>query len=121
MFQTFTECLNELWHYKECKDFIDSNTFVYIDPPYRPLTQTDAFTSYSENGFTDKEQRELGDFVNEISNKGTMILVSNSDPKNTDKNDKFFEELYKPFEIRHVYASRAVNSKGSGKGKLSGF
>ena len=82
--------------YKECKDFIDSNTFVYIDPPYRPLTQTAAFTSYSENGFTDKEQRELGDFITEISNNGAMVLASNSDPKNSDINDDFFDDLGTP-------------------------
>ena len=82
--------------YKQCKDFIDSNTFIYIDPPYRPLTQTAAFMSYSENGFTDKEQRELGDFITEISNKGAMILASNSDPKNSDSNDDFFDDLDVP-------------------------
>ena len=49
--------------YKECKNFIDKGTFVYIDPPYRPITQTSAFTSYSENGFSDKKQIELGDFL----------------------------------------------------------
>ena len=64
--------------YKECIDFIDSNTFVYIDPPYRPLTPTAAFTSYSENGFSDKEQIELSNFISEISNKGAMVLASNS-------------------------------------------
>jgi len=82
--------------YKECKDFIDSNTFVYIDPPYRPLTQTAAFTSYSENGFTDKEQIELGNFITEISNKGAMVVASNSDPKNSDINDDFFDDMGVP-------------------------
>ena len=105
--------------YKECKDFIDSNTFVYIDPPYRPLTQTAAFTSYSENGFTDKEQIELGNFITEISLKGAKVLASNSDPKNTNENDNFFDDLYKNFEIKRVFAARAINSKGSGRGKLS--
>ena len=52
--------------YSDCKDFIDSETFVYLDPPYRPLTQTSAFTSYSENNFSDKEQLELGKFITEI-------------------------------------------------------
>ena len=46
-------------NYSQCKDFIDSKTFVYLDPPYRPLTETAAFTSYNENGFGDKEQIEL--------------------------------------------------------------
>ena len=55
--------------YSECKSFIDSQTFVYIDPPYRPLNATSSFTSYTENGFGDKEQIELGKFVDEISAK----------------------------------------------------
>ncbi len=105
--------------YKECKDFIDSNTFVYIDPPYRPLTQTAAFTSYSENGFTDKEQIELGNFITEISLKGAKVLASNSDPKNADINDNFFDDLYSHFEIERVSASRMVNSNAKKRGAIS--
>lgn len=78
--------------YKDCKSFIDNKTFVYIDPPYRPLTQTAAFTSYSENGFSDKEQVELGAFIKEISAKGAKIVASNSDPKNADADDNFFDD-----------------------------
>ena len=105
--------------YKECKDFIDSNTFVYIDPPYRPLTQTAAFTSYSENGFTDKEQIELGNFITEISNKGAMVVASNSDPKNSDINDDFFDNLYSKFEIERVSASRMINSNAKKRGAIN--
>ena len=105
--------------YKQCIDFIDSNTFVYIDPPYRPLTQTAAFTSYSENGFTDKEQRELGDFITEISNKGAMVLASNSDPKNSDINDDFFDDLYSKFEIKRVSAARMINSNAKKRGAIN--
>ena len=105
--------------YKECKDFIDSNTFVYIDPPYRPLTQTSAFTSYSENGFTDKEQIELGNFITEISNKGAMVVASNSDPKNSDINDDFFDDLYSQFEIERVSASRMINSNAKKRGAIN--
>ena len=105
--------------YKQCKDFIDSNTFVYIDPPYRPLTQTAAFTSYSENGFTDKEQLELGDFITDISNKGAMVLASNSDPKNSDVNDEFFDDLYSKFEIKRVSAARMINSNAKKRGSIN--
>ena len=59
------------------------------------------------------------EFIKEISNKGAKIVASNSDPKNADIDDNFFENLYKAFEIRHVFAVRAVNSKGSGRGKIS--
>ena len=105
--------------YKECKDFIDSNTFVYIDPPYRPLTQTAAFTSYSENGFTDKEQIELGNFITEISNKGAMVLASNSDPKNANENDNFFDDLYGDFIVDRVLAKRSINSNGKKRGQIN--
>ena len=105
--------------YKECKSFIDDKTFVYIDPPYRPLTQTAAFTSYSENGFTDKEQIELGNFITEISNKGALVLASNSDPKNTNSNDNFFDELYSHFQIERVSASRMINSNANKRGAIN--
>lgn len=105
--------------YKECKNFIDKGTFVYIDPPYRPITQTSAFTSYSENGFTDKEQIELGAFITEISNKGAFVLASNSDPKNADKNDNFFDDLYCNFDIERVSASRMINSNAKKRGAIN--
>lgn len=105
--------------YKKCKSFIDDKTFVYIDPPYRPLTQTAAFTSYSENGFTDKEQIELGNFITEISNNGAMVLASNSDPKNANENDNFFDDLYSQFKIKRVSASRMINSKAKKRGAIN--
>ena len=80
--------------YDKSAEFIDENTFVYIDPPYRPLTQTAMFTSYNENEFNDEEQIKLADFVKEISKKGANVLVSNSDPKNADENDNFFDDFF---------------------------
>ena len=105
--------------YKDCGTFIDKKTFVYIDPPYRPLTQTAAFTSYSENGFADKEQIELGNFITEISRKGAVVLASNSDPKNADKNDDFFDKLYANFKIERVSASRMINSNAKKRGSIN--
>ena len=104
--------------YSECEDFIDENTFVYIDPPYRPLTATASFTSYSENEFGDKEQIELGKFVDRISAKGAKVVVSNSDPKNTDENDCFFDDLYSSYTVKRVSAKRMINSKASGRGSI---
>lgn len=105
--------------YSECEDFIDENTFVYIDPPYRPLTATASFTSYSENEFGDKEQIELGKFVDKISAKGAKVVASNSDPKNADDNDNFFDDLYAKYNIDRVSAKRMINSKASGRGDVS--
>ena len=108
--------------YKECKDFIDSNTFVYIDPPYRPLSQTAAFTSYSENGFSDDDQKTLYKFIKEmITEKNAKVLVSNSDPKNTDVNDNFFDDLYDKnhFQIKRVSAARMINSNAKKRGAIN--
>lgn len=108
--------------YKECKDFIDSNTFVYIDPPYRPLTQTAAFTSYSENGFSDDDQKTLSIFIKEmITEKHAKVLISNSDPKNTDVNDNFFDDLYDKnhFQIKRVSAARMINSNAKKRGAIN--
>lgn len=97
--------------YKDCADFIDSNTFVYIDPPYRPLTETASFTSYNENEFGDQQQIELGRFIDEITEKGAKVVASNSDPQNTDVNDNFFDDLYARYSIYRVLAKRMINSK----------
>jgi len=105
--------------YSKCADFIDDNTFAYIDPPYRPLTATASFTSYSENEFCDKQQIELGKFVDEIAAKGAKIVVSNSDPKNSDESDSFFDDLYSSYTIMRISAKRMINSKATGRGNIN--
>jgi DNA adenine methylase len=105
--------------YKDCLDFIDENTFVYIDPPYRPITQTASFTSYAETEFKDKEQNELGLFVHRIAEKNAKVVISNSDPKNSDDNDTFFDDLYNSYKIVRVTAKRMINCNGKSRGNVS--
>lgn len=105
--------------YTTCKDFIDENTFVYIDPPYRPLSQTSSFTAYSKDQFTDTQQVELGGFITDIAQRGVTILASNSDPKNTDQNDDFFDNLYSNFDIKRIQAIRAINSNGQQRSAIN--
>jgi len=106
-------------NYKNCKTFIDAKTFVYIDPPYRPLSKTSSFTAYSSRGFDDKEHIELKYFVDEIVSKGALILLSNSDPKNADANDEFFDSLYSNFDITRVAATRIINRNAKGRSVIS--
>lgn len=106
-------------NYSQCKDFIDSKTFVYLDPPYRPLTETAAFTSYNENGFGDKEQIELAKFIKAISRRKALVVTSNSDPKNVCEDDNFFDELYQKFSIKRVSASRMINSNAKKRGAIN--
>ena len=65
--------------YRESADFIDKNTFVYFDPPYRPITNTASFTAYTENPFNDEEQIELARFVDDMHRKGAKIVVGISE------------------------------------------
>lgn len=108
-----------------CGDFSQTgryaglNALYYFDPPYRPLTETSAFTSYSTAGFNDVEQTRLRDFCDEIANSQSMFVASNSDPQNIDRHDDFFDRLYRPFNIKRVSAARMINSKGSGRGCIS--
>lgn len=76
--------------YSLAKEFIDQNTFVYLDPPYRPISETSAFTSYNSDTFDDNQQIRLAKFIDEINSKGARIVLSNSDPKNVNKEDTFF-------------------------------
>ena len=104
--------------YTESRNFIDENTFVYFDPPYRPLTTTSSFTAYTENTFTDNEQIALATFVEQLHKKGAKIVVSNSDPKNTDSDDEFFDNIYASYHIVRVDATRMINSNSKARGKI---
>jgi DNA adenine methylase len=105
--------------FRESRNFIDGKTFVYFDPPYRPLTATASFTSYAEGGFGDAKQTALARFIDEMSERGAHIVASNSDPKNANTQDDFFDALYANHNIIRISASRAINSVGASRGKIS--
>lgn len=104
--------------YSLCNDFIDDNTFAYFDPPYRPISKTSSFNSYDKEVFNDEEQYRLAEFVKKANKKGVKILISNSDPHNTDATDDFFEDLYREFVITNVDARRMINSKTKNRGMI---
>lgn len=105
--------------YKMAQRFIDDRTFAYFDPPYRPLSATSSFTSYAQDGFDDDAQKELAGFIDEMSARGALVVASNSDPKNTDEKDDFFDRLYGKHEILRIEANRAINSSGNGRGRIN--
>lgn len=104
--------------YHEVLNFADENSLVYIDPPYRPLNATSGFTSYTAEQFNDEDQKELAGVYKRLSEKGARVMLSNSDPHNTDEKDNFFDDLYSEFTILRVEAARMINSKGSSRGKI---
>ena len=105
--------------YTNVYEFADEKTFIYFDPPYRPLTNTSSFTAYTDNNFGDKEQISLAEFIEKIEKKGTYILLSNSDPHNIDNSDMFFDNLYCKKKINRIYAPRMINSKGNNRDYIS--
>lgn len=107
-----------LCDYHDVLNLADETTFVYLDPPYRPLNATSGFTSYTEEQFNDQNQIELADMYKELSAMGAKVMLSNSDPHNVDENDNFFDDLYSDFTVLRVEASRMINSKAASRGKI---
>lgn len=101
------------------KELYIKNAFVYMDPPYRPITKSSAFTSYTKSGFNDNNQKELKVWVDILNSNCAYCMLSNSDPKNSDVNDTFFDDLYSDYNIIRVNAKRSINSKGNGRGSIT--
>jgi len=104
--------------FEEIGKYIDENSLVYLDPPYRPISSSSSFKSYQSSDFNDKEQKRLADFYTRLSNKDAALVLSNSDPKNNDKSDNFFDDLYGDFKIKRIEAKRSINSKAKKRGKI---
>lgn len=108
-----------------CGDFEFTETYAaknvlyYFDPPYRPLNTTSTFTSYTKDGFDDEQQLRLRNFCQRISEKQSLFIASNSDPKNENTDDNFFDNIYSEFQLKRVLAPRAINSKGNLRGSVS--
>ena len=106
--------------YEICEPAVDGRTFVYLDPPYRPLPNTPSFTDYAQkSSFGDGDQRDLAAFYDRLDELGASLMLSNSDPKNTDPEDEFFDDLYSRHNVKRVSARRVINSDGKGRGDVS--
>ncbi len=105
--------------YSASRDFIDEHTLVYLDPPYRPLKGRDSFISYTETEFDDSCQRALAGFIEEMDARGAYIILSNSDPKNVDPEDDFFEDLYADYDVQRINAKRKINRNADHRGYIT--
>lgn len=104
--------------FEQTEAYLRNNTFVYFDPPYRPLSATSSFKSYTKEDFNDNEQRRLKAYFDRLAPR-CMMMLSNSDGRATDPNNVFFDELYDGYVIERVYASRAINANPDGRGRLT--
>lgn len=101
------------------KESVDSESFVYFDPPYRPISKTSNFTSYSSFDFDESQQHRLADLFAALDGRGAKLMLSNSDPKNVNPEDNFFEETYRGFNIERVPATRMINCNASKRGAIN--
>ena len=89
-----------------------SDIIYYFDPPYKPISQTASFTSYTKDSFNDQEQVNLKLFCDNIHNNGGKFLLSNS------KCGDYFDNLYSGYKIETINAKRMINSVGSKRGDV---
>ncbi len=105
--------------FEQTLQYAKNTTLFYFDPPYKPLSQTSSFNSYTKDEFNDKEQIRLAKFCIKIDLLGYKWILSNSDVKGKNPNDNFFDELYGQFNIKRVMARRNINSNPNKRGELT--
>ncbi len=99
--------------------YAGKDTFYYFDPPYKPVSRTSSFTSYTANNFGNDDQERLAGFCKKLHEMNAQWLLSNSDLSNITEEKNYFKSLYKGFQIKHVKAKRNINSVSSKRGKTS--
>lgn len=97
--------------YSEILKQTDKKCFVYLDPPYHPISESSNFTGYVQGGWSMYDQIDLKTACDELHKKGVKFLLSNSSAD-------FIKDLYKDYKITIVKANRAINSNGSDRGEI---
>lgn len=97
--------------YSKILEKVKKGTFVYLDPPYDPVSDTSNFTGYVKGGFSKEEQIRLRQCCDELDNRGIKFMLSNSATQ-------FIMEQYGDYNITVVKAKRAVNSNGNKRGDV---
>ncbi len=105
--------------YAETLQFLSEGSFYYLDPPYKPISETSSFNSYSSMSFDDEQQIRLKGFCDTINEHNGKFMLSNSDPKSVDDANTFFDDLYGAYNIHRVLAKRNINAKGDKRGEIN--
>ena len=105
--------------FEQTLKYAENMTLFYFDPPYKPLSETSSFNSYTEVEFDDNEQIRLAEFCKKIDLLGYHWILSNSDVKGKNPDDNFFDDLYSSFNIKRVLARRNINSNPNKRGELT--
>lgn len=101
--------------FEELSGYIGPETFIYMDPPYRPLDASQKqFNGYSKGSFDDEEQIRLAQWCRFLDRKQALFMLSNSNPKVNNPDDDFFNRIFKGFLINEdITAARTISAKGS--------
>lgn len=106
--------------FSQVEDYIsDGYTFMYFDPPYRPISTTANFNSYNKCSFNDTEQFRLREFYMKMNDIGCQVLLSNSDGATTDPSNTYMDDLYRDFIIHRTTAKRSISCAGSKRGPVT--
>jgi DNA adenine methylase len=94
--------------FEEVVKYAQKGDFVYLDPPYYPLSETSNFRNYTSEGFSKEDHLRVYKVFKTLTEKGCFVMLSNS-------NSPFIRELFKDFVITEVFANRFINSKADGR------
>lgn len=98
---------------------IEGFSFIYLDPPYKPLSETSSFTSYTRLDFNDNDQERLYLFCKSLHEANHRWILSNSDLRGKDSKNMYFDNLYKEFSIIRVNSKRRINANPAKRGTLT--
>ena len=101
-------------HYRTTLKHAMEGDFVYLDPPYHPISETANFTSYTKDSFSENDQKELAEAFSRLATKGCHVMLSNSATP-------LVEDLYSGYEIHTVKAQRPISSKAETRGEIKEF
>lgn len=104
--------------FSQIESCISDYTFIYFDPPYRPISSTASFTSYNKCNFNDREQYRLKEFYSKMANAGCHVLLSNSDGISHNPDNTYMDELYEEFILHRVFAKRSISCSGTKRGPV---
>jgi len=97
--------------FEQIEDEVTGDDFIYFDPPYVPISSTAYFTGYSSQGFDLKMHERLAALCRRLDKRSVRFMLSNSAAP-------LAKDLYRKFRIETVTAARALNSKGTRRGKI---
>lgn len=100
--------------YEDILKGLDRNSFVYLDPPYHPISESSNFTGYVQGGWNIFDQARLREACDDLTKRGVKFLLSNSA-------SGFIKDQYRNYDISIVKANRSINADAERRGEVDEF